>query len=88
MTPYRGRAHREGQEFHPNEERYMSNDHVIVDEIRVALEQDSRLPQPTEVAVSEQAGTASLRGSVASPGPRRAAVRIAKAVAGGAPRRR
>ena len=60
----------------------MSNDHVIVDEIRVALEQDSRLPHPTEVAVSEQAGTVTLRGSVASPGQRRAAVRIAKAVAG------
>ena len=29
----------------------MSNDHVIVDEIQVALEQDSRLPHPTEVAV-------------------------------------
>ena len=60
----------------------MSDDHVIVDEIRVALEQDSRLPHPTEVAVSEQAGTVTLRGSVASPGQRRAAVRIAKAVAG------
>ena len=60
----------------------MSNDHVIVDEIRVALEQDSRLPHPTEVAVSEQAGTVTLRGSVASPGQRRAAVGIAKAVAG------
>jgi osmotically-inducible protein OsmY len=60
----------------------MSNDRVIVDEIRVALEQDSRLPHPTEVAVSEQAGTVTLRGSVASPGQRRAAVRIAKAVAG------
>ena len=65
----------------------MSDDHVIVDEIRVALEQDSRLPHPTEVAVSEQAGTVTLRGSVASPGQRRAAVRTAKAVAGGAPRR-
>jgi osmotically-inducible protein OsmY len=60
----------------------MSNDNVIVDEIRVALEQDPRLPHPTEVAVSEQAGTVTLRGSVASPGQRRAAVQIAKAVAG------
>jgi osmotically-inducible protein OsmY len=60
----------------------MSNDNVIVDEIRVALEQDPRLPHPTEVAVSEQAGTVTLRGSVASPGQRRAAVQIAKAVPG------
>ena len=60
----------------------MSNNNVILDEIRVALEQDPRLPHPAEVAVSEQAGTVTLRGSVASPGQRRAAVQIAKAVAG------
>jgi hypothetical protein len=35
----------------------MSNDHVIVDEIRVVLGQDSRLPHQTEAALSEQAGT-------------------------------
>ena len=60
----------------------MSNDNVIVDQIRAALEQDPRLPHPAEVAVSEQAGTVTLRGSVASPRQRRAAVQIAKAVAG------
>ncbi|MBV9005952.1 MAG: BON domain-containing protein [Solirubrobacterales bacterium] len=60
----------------------MSNDNVIVDEIRVALEHDSRLPHPAEVAISEQAGTVTLRGTVASPGQRRAAVQIAKTVAG------
>ena len=87
MTPYRGVLILWARNSTANEERYMSDDHVIVDEIRVALEQDSRLPHPTEVAVSEQAGTVTLRGSVASPGQRRAAVRIAKAVAGGAPRR-
>jgi osmotically-inducible protein OsmY len=60
----------------------MSNDDVIVDEIRAALEQDPRLPHPAEVAVSEQAGTVTLRGTVASPGQRRAAVQIAKTVPG------
>jgi len=60
----------------------MSNDNVIVDEIRAALERDPQLPHPAEVAVSEQAGTVTLRGSVASPRQRRAAVEAAKAVAG------
>jgi osmotically-inducible protein OsmY len=60
----------------------MSNDDVIVDEIRAALERDPRLPHPAEVAVSERAGTVTLRGSVASPRQRRAAVQIAKTVAG------
>ena len=53
----------------------MSNDHVIVDKIRVALEQGLSAAPPDQVAVSEQAGTVTLRGSVASPGQRRAAVR-------------
>ena len=60
----------------------MSNDNVIVDEIRAALEQDRRLPHPAEVAVSERAGTVTLRGTVASPGQRRAAVQIASTVPG------
>ena len=60
----------------------MSNDNVIVDEIRAALEQDRRLPHPAEVAVSERAGTVTLRGTVASPGQRRAAVQIANTVPG------
>jgi osmotically-inducible protein OsmY len=60
----------------------MSNDDVIVDEIRAALEEDPRLPHPAEVAVSEQAGTVTLRGTVASPSQRRAAVQIAKTVHG------
>jgi osmotically-inducible protein OsmY len=60
----------------------MEKDNVIVEEIRGALERDSRLPHPAEVAVSEQAGTVTLRGSVASFGQRRAAVQIAEAVPG------
>ena len=46
----------------------MSNDDVIVDEIRAALEQDPRLPHPAEVAVSEEAGTVTLRGHRRQPG--------------------
>jgi osmotically-inducible protein OsmY len=60
----------------------MSNDDVIVDEIRAALEQEARLPHAAEVAVSERAGTVTLRGTVASPGQRQAAVQIAKTVPG------
>lgn len=60
----------------------MSNDGVIVDEVRAAFEQEPRLPHPAEVAVSERAGTVTLRGTVASPGQRRAAVQIAKTVPG------
>jgi len=60
----------------------MSNDNVIVDEVRDGLERDPRLPHPSEVAVSERSGTVTLRGTVASPGQLRAAVQIAKAVPG------
>ncbi len=60
----------------------MSNDNVIVDQVREGLERDPRLPHPSEVAVSERAGTVTLRGTVASPGQLRAAVQIAKAVPG------
>ena len=60
----------------------MSNDDVIVDEIRAALEKDPRLPHPAEVAVSEQAGTVTLRGTVA-PGSASSGGSIAKTVPGG-----
>ena len=60
----------------------MYNDNVIVDEIRTALEQDPRLPHPAEVAVSERAGTVTLRGTVATPRQHRVAVQIAKTVPG------
>ncbi len=60
----------------------MSNDNVIVDEVREGLERDPRLPHPSEVAVSERSGTVTLRGTVATPRQLRAAVQIAKAVPG------
>jgi osmotically-inducible protein OsmY len=55
---------------------------MIVDDVRAALERDPRLPHPMEIAVSEQAGTVTLRGSVGSFHQRRAAVQIAKSVRG------
>lgn len=58
----------------------MPNDKVIIDEVRAALARDARLPHPTEVAVSEQNGTVTLRGSVRSPHQRRAAVEVASSV--------
>jgi osmotically-inducible protein OsmY len=60
----------------------MSNDQKIIDEVRAAIESDPRLPHPAEVAVSERAGTVTLRGSVGSPHQRRAAVQVAKSVRG------
>lgn len=60
----------------------MSNENVVVDEIRAALERDPRIPHPTEVAVSEKHGTVTLRGTVRSPDQRRAAVRIADSTPG------
>jgi osmotically-inducible protein OsmY len=60
----------------------MSNDKIIIEEIRAAFERDPRIPHPAEVAVSEQAGTVTLRGSVSSLHQRRAAGQIAKSVRG------
>jgi osmotically-inducible protein OsmY len=54
----------------------------IVDEIRDRLERDERFPHATEIAVSEQAGTVTLRGSVSSFRQRRAAVDVARRVRG------
>ncbi len=59
----------------------MSNEKVI-DEIRATLERDPRIPHPAEVAVSEQEGTVTLRGTVASPHQRKAAVEIAESMPG------
>ena len=60
----------------------MSNHTTIVDEVRAALERDPRVPHSMEVAVSEQGGTVTLRGSVGSFHQRHAAVQIAKSVRG------
>jgi osmotically-inducible protein OsmY len=54
----------------------------IVDEIRDRLERDERFPHPTEIAITEQAGTVTLRGSVSSFRQRRAAVDVARRVRG------
>lgn len=60
----------------------MSNDIKIIGEVQAALERDSRLPHPIEVAVSEQGGTVTLRGSVGSFHQRHAAVQTTKSVRG------
>ena len=60
----------------------MSNQTIIVDEIRSALEADERLPHAGEVAVSEREGTVMLRGTVRSFHQRHAAIEIAKSVEG------
>ena len=60
----------------------MPNDKIIIEEIRAALDRDPRIPHPAEVAVSEQQGTVTLRGSVRSLHQRRAAAQIAKSVRG------
>lgn len=54
----------------------------IVDEIRDRLGRDERLPHPMEIAVSEQEGTVTLRGSVSSFRQRRAAIDVARRVRG------
>ncbi len=60
----------------------MSNEKLITDEIRATLKRDNRIPHPTEVAVSEQHGTVTLRGSVGSLHQRRTIVKIARSVPG------
>jgi osmotically-inducible protein OsmY len=57
-------------------------DENVVYEIRAALERDSRIAHPAEVAVKEKRGTVTLRGTVRSPEQRRAAARIAKSTPG------
>ena len=54
----------------------------VVNEIRARYGRDPRLHHPTEVAVSERAGTVTLRGTVRSLRQRRVAVEIAKSTRG------
>jgi osmotically-inducible protein OsmY len=54
----------------------------ISDEVRAGYARDPRVPHPEEIAISEQGGTVTLRGSVGSPHQLRAAVDIAKSVRG------
>jgi len=60
----------------------MSNDQVIVGEIRATLKSDPRIHNPAELAVSEKAGTVTLRGTVRSLHQRRTVVEIASSVRG------
>ena len=60
----------------------MLNENPISDEIRAKYVRDPRIPHPGEVAVSERAGAVTLRGTVATPQQRHAAVEIAKSVRG------
>ena len=52
----------------------MTANATIEDDIRAALVLDPRIPDPDEIAVSAEAGTATLRGTVGSFRQRRAAV--------------
>jgi osmotically-inducible protein OsmY len=57
-------------------------DTQVVEVIRARYERDPRLQHAAELAVSERAGTVTLRGTVRSLHQRRVAVDIAKAVRG------
>ena len=59
----------------------MPNEQVI-DQIRAAYVSDPRIQHAADVAVTERAGTVTLRGTVRSPHQRRVAVDIARSVRG------
>jgi osmotically-inducible protein OsmY len=59
----------------------MSNRNVV-EEIRAALDRDSRIAHAVEIAVGDREGIVTLRGTVSSPRQRQAAVEIAKSVPG------
>lgn len=59
-----------------------SNENPIDDEIRDKFVRDARIPHPGEIAVTERAGSVTLRGTVATPQERNAAVETAKSVRG------
>lgn len=56
------------------------SDTQVVDVIRDRYARDPRIHRPVQVAVSERAGTVTLRGTLRSPRQVRAAVEIAKSV--------
>ena len=58
------------------------SDERVIDEIRATLERDPRINHAAQVAVSEQAGRVTVRGTVRSLHQRRAALEIAKSVQG------
>ena len=57
-------------------------DTQVVDVIRARYARDPRIHHPAQLAVSERAGTVTLRGTVRSLHQRRVAVEIAKSVRG------
>lgn len=57
-------------------------DNQVIDDIRARYERDPRLDHPAELAVSERAGTVTLRGTVRSLHQRRVAIEVAKSVRG------
>ena len=61
----------------------MPDEQTIIEHIPGRYERDRRIPHPGEIAVAECAGAVTLRGTVASPGQRRAAVHVASSVSGG-----
>ena len=60
----------------------MSEENTITERIHAMYERDERIPHPNEIAIFEQAGAVTLRGTVSSPRQQRAAVHIAKAAHG------
>jgi osmotically-inducible protein OsmY len=60
----------------------MKTDHPITEEIRAALAVEPNLHNAKEIAVSEAAGTVTLRGTVRSMHQRRTAVEVAKSMRG------
>jgi osmotically-inducible protein OsmY len=54
----------------------------IVGAIRAGFTNDARIPHPAEIAISEQGGAITLRGTVGTIAERRAAVDVAKSIPG------
>ena len=57
-------------------------DEQVIDQIRDRYVRDPRIQHPAQVAVTEKAGTVTLRGTVRSLHQRRAAIEIANSVRG------
>jgi len=57
-------------------------DEQVIDQIRDRYVRDPRIKHPAQVAVTEKAGTVTLRGTVRSLHQRRAAIEIANSVRG------
>ena len=60
----------------------MPDERTIIERTRARYERDGRIPHPQEIAVSEKAGAVTVRGTVATPHQRQAAIHIARSVPG------